>query len=71
MMPSTAADHASSDRAWHHLDTARTATALPRRAAEGCAEPQRPQPCWFFYYGLDEHAREPEQKGIKRIGEGR
>src|SRR4029453_12144955 len=39
MMTSTAADHVSADRAWHHLDTARTVTALPHRAAEGCAEP--------------------------------
>jgi hypothetical protein len=54
MMRSTALDHASSDLAWHHLDTARTATAPPCRAAGGCAEPRRPPPCWIFYYGDDD-----------------
>jgi hypothetical protein len=39
MMTSTALDHASADLAWHHRKTARTVTAPPHRAAEGCAEP--------------------------------
>jgi hypothetical protein len=45
-------------------------TALPRRAAGGCAEPRRPRPCWFFYYGhVTTHANR-NATGNQRIGEG-